>query len=138
MTNDELKSFLNGWYHEQIKGKCVHEYKRMVINGYVYRDCVKCDYCSQVHGLIDLEPMWPPDYLSDPAVMWGIVIKLIDDGYEFGWIGGFAVYKRHGESTAPNYDDKLLALPDSNPERAVMLALKAKHAKRAKRESRGQ
>ncbi len=79
MTNDEL----NGWYKEEILKECLHKYKRVSIKGYLYRECTKCDYRSQVHGLIDLELMQPRDHLSDPAVILRAMQKLINAGYIF-------------------------------------------------------
>lgn len=129
MTNDELKEF----YHEKILKKCLHKYKRVVIKEYIYRECTKCDYCSQVHGLIDLEPMRVPDYLSDPAVILGIIKEhdfAIDQVYTFQDIITFG--NEHDTREIKLYivkqaKDNAKEFADESLERAVMMAYKAKH-----------
>ncbi len=106
MTNDELSGWLNLWYYYRILGKCPHDCMRCVITG----ECLKCG-----ENRLNLDI---PDHLNDPAVMWKIMIGLLRAGWEYYYIDGRDVFVLSYTSNKK--------VEHQNPERAVMLALKAK------------
>lgn len=126
MTNDEL----NGWYHEKIKGKCAHRNAKLEKNtlshcsddhcdhlAWVCWDCETSGYCDGKRE--DLEII--PDYLSDPAVILGIIKEH----------GRSIMFQRLQPEPGADYEEMVFVGGEwfdiIDLERAVMLALKAKH-----------
>lgn len=117
MTNDEL----NRWYHEYL-GKCVHDVKKVQFyNPPLEFDDIKyiCRKCEVSFNTKDEAET--PDYLSDPAVILGIIkehkIK-VEPNTQIAQMPKYVAEIRHRKSFIRKWDDEL--------ERAVMLALKAK------------
>lgn len=124
MTNDELNFGLCVWYHVKVLGKCVHEWKfesrHHTQNGHF--ETFRCQRINCRNGVTQFEngkiPPPCPNYLSDPAVILGIIVE---NGITSIWCdnldGGKAFY-------LPEFDNETLDAEHFN--RAVMLALKAK------------
>jgi hypothetical protein len=124
MTDDQI----NRAIHEKIEGKCTHEWKKHVQNGYVYRICLKCKKYSQVYGLEDLEPSKPPDYLNDDAycyqtminakmsVMWSVI--------DNEWSAQITEYNPRCQMCGQwSFKYYKAATPEEKPNRAILLAL---------------
>lgn len=120
MTNDEL----NRWYHEHL-GKCVHRWERWNDGGGAWWQCQNCP--ANVDGTFNPSTVHPfPDYLSDPAVIQGI-IKEQKIALCHGRHHKFKCYVWVASSVGFDSNRRLLYLEgDEFLERAVMLALKAK------------
>lgn len=135
MDNDELNYWLCLWYHQKILRKCVHEFhvsdEDRDTEGRIMWVCAKCP--RKIGRYSNDAPVSSqfsiPDYLSDPAVILGIM-------KEYKIFAAWNHINNTWMAVAPDHHfglgkgAKTKYRNDPEYERAVMLALKAKVRKR--------